>query len=80
MHQSVEIQNFCSNIRLLRRCMGLSQKRAAKLLHVSPRTLSRLEAGEMPPRIGCEILFYAQQVYGVSLCRLLGEDLTALLR
>ena len=75
------LEDFCRNVHYLRKKNGLTQKETAKLLHIGVESLRKIEAGELPPRLGVEVLFYAQTAFSVPFSRLLAhieqEDGTA---
>ena len=57
---------FCTNIRNLRIKNGLSKKKMAKILGIGVNSLCRLEAGEVPPRLGCHILYRIWEHFNIS--------------
>ena len=65
--KSSEIARFCSNIRALREREGLSKAAMAKRLHIGVRTLTRLEHGELPPRLDCCIIFAICDEFDISI-------------
>jgi len=65
--KSSEIARFCSNIRALREREGLSKAAMAKRLHISVRTLTCLERGELPPRLDCCIIFAICDEFDISI-------------
>ena len=64
--KSSEIARFCSNIRALREREGISKAAMAKRLHIGVGTLTRLERGELPPRLDCSIVFVICDEFGIS--------------
>ncbi|MBO5219882.1 MAG: helix-turn-helix transcriptional regulator [Clostridia bacterium] len=65
--KSSEIARFCSNIRTLREREGLSKAAMAKRLHIGVGTLTRLERGELPPRLDCCIIFAICDEFDISI-------------
>ena len=65
--KSSEIARFCSNIRTLREREGLSTAAMAKRLHIGVGTLTRLERGELPPRLDCCIIFAICDEFDISI-------------
>ena len=68
--KSSEIARFCSNIRTLREREGLSKAAMAKRLHIGVGTLTRLESGELPPRLDCCIIFAICDEFDISISAL----------
>ena len=68
--KSTEIARFCNNIRALREREGLSKAAMAKRLHISVYTLTRLERGELPPRLNCCIVFVIQDEFNIPVSAL----------
>ena len=56
MQDDKSLENFCHNIARLRSYHKISQRKMAELLGIGCKTLRRLERGEMPERLGCNIL------------------------
>lgn len=54
-----ELDIFCRNIKKLRKEKGLNKKEMAKLLGIGTTSLTKIEAGEVPPRLGVNILLFA---------------------
>ena len=52
-----QFSNFLYNIGWLRRYYRIPKKRMAQLLGISVRTLNKLEAGSIPPKVGIDIIF-----------------------
>lgn len=65
MNNSDEMERFCENVRAIRRREGLSKTAMAKRLHISTQSLTRIENGEIPPRLDCFVI--------LMLCREFGE-------
>ena len=64
IEQSNEEQNFCINVRSLRLLHKLSQKEMAQALGIGVKNLRKLEAGEIPPRLGTAVLLLSITVLG----------------
>ena len=64
---SVGPEIFTHNVAWLRRHHGLSKREMAKRLHISPKTLDKLEAGEVPQKLSAKILLHIWNSFGVSL-------------
>ena len=43
-----ELQIFCENVKYLRERDGLTKREMCKIMRITPSTLNRLEAGEIP--------------------------------
>lgn len=61
-----QLRTFAHNITWLRKHFGISKKRMAALLGVSAATIRRLECGEVPPRMGVEVLFRVYKEFGLK--------------
>ena len=48
--------NFCTNVKRLRRCHGLSKKNMAAICGIGVATLERLENGCFPARMGAGVM------------------------
>lgn len=66
---------FMENMAWLRKTHKLSRTEMAKLLHISVKSLDRMEQGEMPPRTSSKVLFRIQDAFGVHPAELLGRRL-----
>ena len=60
-----EFANFCSNIRYLRRKNGLTQKQMAQKLHISENYVRKLERGQIPHRLGIDVIWHTHIAFGV---------------
>lgn len=56
---------FCNNIRVLRRQHKLKKEEMARILHISVSSLSKLEAGRIPPRLSVEVIFFIYQYFHI---------------
>ncbi|MGI6012677.1 MAG: helix-turn-helix domain-containing protein [Oscillospiraceae bacterium] len=61
-----ELAIFCENVRLLRKYYGYSKKKMAKICHINPETLTKLEQMLMPPGLRVHIVFYIAQYFGLK--------------
>lgn len=69
------IDIFLNNIAWLRKHHGLSKKEMARKLKISVWTLNRIERGELPPRLSCDMLFAVWKNFGVSISDILSLHL-----
>ena len=69
---------FFYNIVWLRKHYGLSKKEMAHKLHIGLWTLNKIERGELPPRLSCDVVFSAHRNFGIRcsdlFSRRLGSD------
>ena len=65
------IDIFLHNIVWLRKHYGLSKKEMAKRLGIGLWSLNKIEKGEWPPRLYCDIIFAVYQNFGISCADLL---------
>lgn len=65
-----ELLNFCRNVRQLRVSSGLSKAQMARLLGISPKTLTSLEQGIFPPRMSCKVLGNILLYFHVPACKM----------
>ena len=76
LNQAYDI--FMENVTWLRKTHGLSKTEMAKLLHISVKSLNRMEQGEMPPGTSAKILFRIQDIFDIHpaelLCRKLDKS------
>ncbi len=57
----------------LRMLRGMSLRETAKRLHISPRTLKRLEEGYIGPRLSATVVLYAAETFQVAVSEIFGE-------
>ncbi len=73
-----ELKKFCHNIAWLRKYTGLSKKDMAKLLGIGVKSLTTIEAGQLPLWLGAGILFSVRKHFRIPPSMLfkvrLGED------
>lgn len=72
----LEMDNLANNLAHLRKESGISKQELADIMGVGLWTVTKLERGELPPRMKVEALFRIQHRFGVSVHRLLGERLS----
>lgn len=53
---SDEIAVFCGNVKILREQHGLTKNEMARIMGVSPASLRRIEAGELPKHLSAEVV------------------------
>ncbi|MBQ9963765.1 MAG: helix-turn-helix transcriptional regulator, partial [Clostridia bacterium] len=63
------------NMKHIREQYAFSKRDMARLLGIGIGSLNKLEKGELPPRLGVEILFNIQHYFGISPQILLTEKL-----
>ncbi len=73
MNINFEMDNFCKNMKRLREANTLSKKEMAQKLKVSVATISKIEKGTIPPRLGCSILFSIHDEFGIMPSKMLDE-------
>lgn len=56
MKKDKSLEFFCWNIRFLRHEIRLSKKEMAKKLKIGVKTLTKIEAGIVPPRLSSKII------------------------
>ena len=69
------INIFLYNIVWLRKHHGLSKKEMAKRLGIGLWSLNKIEKGELPPKLHCDIIFAVYQNFGISCADLLSKRL-----
>ncbi len=72
MDNDYQLKILCTNIRILRVKNGLSKKKMAKILGIGISSLCRLEAGEVPPRLGSNMLMRIRDHFQISISSLFG--------
>lgn len=70
-----DLDIFCENIKWLRAKHNLSKQKMAQMLHISVRTLNRIEQGEVPPRISVDPLYWIYDHFGILPSEILGRHL-----
>ena len=69
------IDIFLHNIVWLRKHYGLSKNEMAKRLGIGLWSLNKIEKGELPPRLHCDIIFTVYHVFGIPYADLLDKRL-----
>ena len=69
------IDTFLHNIVWLRRHYNLSKKEMANRLEIGLWSMNKIEKGELPPRLRCDILFAAYRNFGIPYADLLEKRL-----
>ena len=72
----LEMNRLANNLTYLRKENGIAKQELADIMGVGLWTVTKLERGELPPRMKVEALFRIQHRFGVSVHRLLGERLS----
>lgn len=60
-----EMEIFLRNVTWVRRHYGISKKRMAELLGIGVASLNKIENGQMPERLGVEIVFRIHDLFGI---------------
>lgn len=66
MNKETEIMLFCENIKSIRKTNKLSNKEMAKKLGIGTKSLTSIENGQLPPRLGCDVLFEIHKKFGIA--------------
>lgn len=61
-----DLETLTHNLRWLRGRYGYSRKKMAGILKIGVGSLSRLEQGEMPPRLNIDFLFVIRDQFGIT--------------
>lgn len=70
MNEARSLTIFCKNIRILRIKNGLSQREMAQVLGIGVGSLRTIEAGHIPPCLGCNALYNAAVYFGLRISAL----------
>lgn len=70
-----ERENFCFNVKWLRKQSGLSQKEMARRLGIGVKSLAAVESGVIPCRMTIKIFFEIYDYFGVHPKDQLGKRL-----
>lgn len=65
MKETREMEIFLKNVMWLREHYGISKKHMAELLGIGIASLNKIENGEMPKRLGVEIVFKIYDVFKI---------------
>ena len=66
MTHETRMLTFCANIRSLRTRNRLSKQTMARILGIGVKTLTTLESGVVPRRLGSSVLIRAAEFFGIS--------------
>ena len=69
------IDIFLYNLVWLRKHHSLSKKEMAKRLGIGLWSLNKIERGELPPRLCCDIIFAVHKNFGIPCADLLSKQL-----
>lgn len=64
---------FSHNIKWLREQCEFSEEKMAKILGISIDVLKKIECGELPEELNCEILLRIRTVFGIDASRMWEE-------
>lgn len=78
IENTTEFKVFMKNLRWLRQKHGLSKCQMAKLLHVSMRTLDKIEREELPLHSGVQVIFNACSAFHIHPKLLFSLDFSSL--
>ncbi len=65
MDTDEEIQMLCRNILYLRKNAAMTQREMAALMGISVSTLRKIEAGQLPPRLGVDAVFALADAFSI---------------
>ena len=57
--------NFTQNFTYLRKHLGISKRKMAELSGISVSSVTKIENGEIPPKLSIEILFEIEKYFGI---------------
>lgn len=66
-------ENFCRNLKALRRKYGLSEWQMPRILKLSGEAMDALERGEIPPEVDTGTLLLIYGYYGILPSQMLGD-------
>ena len=66
-------QNFCRNLKALRRKCGLSEKQMGRILKLSDETMEALSRGEVTEEVDTGTLHLIYDYYGITPNQMLGD-------
>ena len=75
MNQNKWEKTFLHNVAWLRRHFGLSKKEMAQRLGIGLHSLNKIECGELPAKLGVEVLFRIDREFGIDPQTLLEQEL-----
>ncbi len=59
------LEIFAHNVAWLRKHYGFSKSKMARIMRIGIPSLNKLERGEIPPRLGVDVLFAIQKQFGI---------------
>lgn len=80
MNNDQQLKVLCANIKTLRITFHITQAQFTQVMKISPKTLSRLESGEVPARFGTKSLLRLAQFLHVEIKDLFLPDLMERIR
>lgn len=60
-----QIKIFLENIVYLRKHYGLSKKKMAKILQIGVGSLNKIERGELPERLGVDVILHMEDYFRI---------------
>lgn len=75
MNQNEWEKNLLHNVAWLRKRRGLSKKEMAQKLGIGLDSLNKIECGELPAKLGVEVLFRIDREFGIDPQTLLEQEL-----
>ena len=73
--ETEELRCFLDNLTALRRKYGISKKKMAELSGVCVATINKIERGEFPSRVSCDVIFRAMEVFRIAPSKLFTKNL-----
>lgn len=67
-------ENFCRNLKALRRKYGLSERQMARILKLSDEAIAALAQGEIPAEVDIGTLLLIYGYYGITPSQMLGDE------
>lgn len=66
MDTNKELRFFCENLHRLRMAHGLSKTKMTAILGISVKTLTLVESGIVPSRLGSSVLLRIHRYFGIK--------------
>ncbi len=66
MDMDKKVQTLCRNLVHLRKKAAMTQKEMAALMGIGVSTLRKLESGQLPPRLGMDVIFALCDAFSIS--------------
>lgn len=70
-----EKQIFCKNMLILRKHLGMTQRDFSKALQIGVHSLSQIEKGRIPDRLGAIILIRIFYCFGIMPSEMFSEEI-----